>query len=60
MFWRFGFQSASVIDALLQKEGVVLEDIIGEEELIQEVKAQNAKLLDLYSPQIIVLVYASL
>ena len=45
MFWRFGFNSTSALDALLDKEGVTLEEVLVEDELIQEVKAQNTKLL---------------
>jgi serine/threonine-protein phosphatase 6 regulatory subunit 3 len=49
MFWRFGFHNATVIDGILDKEGVVLDDILNEEELIQEVKGQNVKLIDFLS-----------
>jgi hypothetical protein len=34
MFWRFGFHNASAIDGILDKEGVTLDDIMGEEELV--------------------------
>ncbi|KAL2915930.1 sporulation-induced protein [Polyrhizophydium stewartii] len=46
MFWRFGYHSTSIIDGLIDKEGVTLDDIMGEDELLQEVKAQGAKLVD--------------
>lgn len=49
MFWRFGFHNASAIDAILDKEGVKLDDIMGEDELIQEVKGQNIKLIEFLS-----------
>ncbi|KAJ3116164.1 hypothetical protein HDU96_010273 [Phlyctochytrium bullatum] len=48
MFWRFGFHSASAIDALLDKENLTLEELFEEEELLQECKSHNAKLIELY------------
>ena len=45
--WQFGFNQPSPIDAVLDKEGVTLSDILAEEELIQECKAINPKLVDL-------------
>lgn len=54
MFWRFGFHSASAIDGLLDREGVTLEDLFEEEEIIQEVKSHNSKLVDfLCKPEIL-------
>eukprot|EP00842_Homolaphlyctis_polyrhiza_P005780 jgi/Hompol1/6202/HPOL_004872-RA len=49
MFWRFGFQGTSAIVTLLEKDGVTLDDIMVEDELLQEVKAKNVKLLDFLS-----------
>ncbi|KAI8839574.1 SIT4 phosphatase-associated protein-domain-containing protein [Chytridium lagenaria] len=46
MFWRFGFPSASAIDALLDKETITIEDLFQEEELLQECKSHNAKLIE--------------
>lgn len=43
---RFGFDNASSIDNLLDKEDVSLEAILDEDELLQECKAQNARLID--------------
>ncbi|KAJ3000160.1 hypothetical protein HDV02_000443 [Globomyces sp. JEL0801] len=48
MFWRFGFHNASAIEGIIEKEDAKLDDIMKEEELLQEVKSQNAKLLELY------------
>eukprot|EP00158_Paraphelidium_tribonemae_P005476 Partr_v1_DN27363_c0_g1_i6_m46763 putative Protein phosphatase 6, regulatory subunit len=45
MFWRFGYQSPSTIDAMLDQEGVKLEQVLNEEDLLQEVKTRNEKLL---------------
>ncbi|KAJ3195874.1 hypothetical protein HK101_010784 [Irineochytrium annulatum] len=42
----FGYHSASAIDALLDKEGLTLDELIEEEELLQECKAHNAKLVE--------------
>ncbi|KAJ3368545.1 hypothetical protein HDU91_000491 [Kappamyces sp. JEL0680] len=46
MFWRFGFHNASAIENLIDKEGSKMEDLMGEEELLQEVKGQNPKLIE--------------
>lgn len=48
MFWRFGFQNPSAIDTLLDREDIELEDILEEEDLLQEAKSHNQKLVDLY------------
>ncbi|KAF9010875.1 SAPS-domain-containing protein [Hymenopellis radicata] len=45
---RFGFNAASGIDALLDKDDVSLEAILDEDELLQECKAQNTRLLDYF------------
>lgn len=45
---RFGFHNASSIDNLLDKEDVSLEAILDEDELIQECKAQNTRLIDYF------------
>lgn len=44
--WRFGFSSSSNLDALLDKSNVTLEEILDEDELLQECKSQNAKLVN--------------
>lgn len=46
MFWRFGF-SSSTLDTLLEKEDVSLEEVLEEEDLIQEAKSMNPKLIKL-------------
>ncbi|KAF9557124.1 SAPS-domain-containing protein [Agrocybe pediades] len=46
--YRFGFQNASAIDSLLDKEDVVLEAILDEDDLLQECKAQNTRLIDYF------------
>lgn len=45
---RFGFHNASNIDSLLDKEDVSLEAILDEDELLQECKAQNTRLIDYF------------
>ena len=45
---RFGFQGTSSLDALLDKPDVPLESILDDEDLIQECKAQNTRLIDLF------------
>ncbi|GLB34588.1 putative SAPS-domain-containing protein [Lyophyllum shimeji] len=48
MFWRFGFHNASAIDSLLDKEDVALEAILDEDDLLQECKSQNTRLIDYF------------
>jgi hypothetical protein len=45
---RFGFQNGSSIDSLLDKEDVSLEAILDEDDLLQECKAQNTRLIDYF------------
>ncbi|XP_076040477.1 phosphatase 6 regulatory subunit 1-like protein fmt isoform X10 [Oratosquilla oratoria] len=51
MFWKYsGYYSTSAqIDTLLQKEDVTLRELMDEEEILQECKAQNKKLLEYLS-----------
>ncbi|XP_075409555.1 serine/threonine-protein phosphatase 6 regulatory subunit 2 [Tenrec ecaudatus] len=46
MFWKFDLNAASHIDKLLDKEDVTLQELMDEDDLLQECKAQNRKLLD--------------
>ncbi|KDQ61229.1 hypothetical protein JAAARDRAFT_173829 [Jaapia argillacea MUCL 33604] len=48
MFWRFGFHNASSIDNLLDKDDISLEAILDEDELLQECKTQNTRLIDYF------------
>ncbi|KIO34753.1 hypothetical protein M407DRAFT_64204 [Tulasnella calospora MUT 4182] len=43
---RFGFQQASAIDTLLDRDDVSLEAVLDEDDLLQECKAQNTKLIE--------------
>jgi hypothetical protein len=46
-FWKtFGFHTVSAIDTLLEGEDYTLEQLLDEEEILQETKAQNKKLID--------------
>lgn len=48
-FWRnFGFYTVSSIETTLNKPDFTLEDLLDDEEILQEVKAQNKKLIDVY------------
>jgi hypothetical protein len=47
MFWRFGFHNASALEALIEKEGAKLDDIMGQDDLLQEIKGQNPKIVEL-------------
>lgn len=46
MFWRFGFNN-STLDTLLEREDVTLEEVMEEEDLLQEAKSLNTKLVQL-------------
>jgi serine/threonine-protein phosphatase 6 regulatory subunit 3 len=46
--FRFGFHNGSSIDSLLDKEDVSLEAILDEDDLLQECKAQNTRLIDYF------------
>ncbi|KAI7867052.1 SIT4 phosphatase-associated protein-domain-containing protein [Mucor mucedo] len=46
MFWRFGFNNPSAIDGLLEQEDVTLEEILCDQDIIQEAKSQNPKLIE--------------
>jgi serine/threonine-protein phosphatase 6 regulatory subunit 3 len=51
MFWRFNYMTSD-IDTLLDKEDVTLTGILSEDDVLQECKAQNKKLIDfLVQPQ---------
>ncbi|KAG5644039.1 hypothetical protein DXG03_009191 [Asterophora parasitica] len=45
---RFGFHNASAIDSLLDNEDVSLEAILDEDDILQECKAQNTRLIDYF------------
>ena len=50
MFWRFGFHQASPLEAILEKESFTLQELLEEEDVLQECKALNRKLVELYAP----------
>jgi len=46
-FWKtFGFHTVSAIDTLLESDDFTLEQLLDEEEILQETKSQNKKLID--------------
>ncbi|KAI1888005.1 hypothetical protein AGOR_G00180590 [Albula goreensis] len=45
MFWKFDLHTTSHIDKLLDKEDVTLRELMEEEDVLQECKAQNRRLL---------------
>ncbi|CBQ73707.1 related to SAP155-SIT4-associating protein [Sporisorium reilianum SRZ2] len=54
MFWRFGFSSVSTLETLLDKPNVTLEDVLDEDDVLQECKTANQKLMDfLQQPRIV-------
>lgn len=51
MFWSLGHFTSPSIDTILDREaGFTLEELLEEDELLQECKAQNAKLTELCAP----------
>ncbi|AAF19748.1 Contains similarity to gb/D21822 ORF from Lilium longiflorum. ESTs gb/T03978, gb/R89954, gb/AI995107, gb/T20998, gb/R65384 come from this gene [Arabidopsis thaliana] len=47
MFWRMaGLSTASAVEAILDKDSFTLEDLLDEDEIIQECKALNGRLLN--------------
>lgn len=46
MFWKYNFGSSAQIETLLGKEDVTLHELMEEDELLQECKAQNRKLIE--------------
>lgn len=47
MFWRLGFGHASPIETILDSEDFTLQQLLDEDDLIQECKQLNKKLIDL-------------
>uniref|UniRef100_A0A671LCL5 Serine/threonine-protein phosphatase 6 regulatory subunit 2-like n=1 Tax=Sinocyclocheilus anshuiensis TaxID=1608454 RepID=A0A671LCL5_9TELE len=45
MFWKFDLHNSSQIEKLLEKEDVTLQELLDEEDVLQECKAQNQRLL---------------
>ncbi|XP_060545076.1 serine/threonine-protein phosphatase 6 regulatory subunit 2 isoform X4 [Pantherophis guttatus] len=46
MFWKFDLNTTSHVDKLLEKEDVTLRELMDEDDVLQECKAQNRKLVD--------------
>ncbi|CAL1276549.1 unnamed protein product [Larinioides sclopetarius] len=54
MFWRYNLITGSCIETLLDKENVTLKELMNEEDILQECKAQTKKLLDfLVRPEVL-------
>ncbi|XP_044285686.1 serine/threonine-protein phosphatase 6 regulatory subunit 2 isoform X2 [Varanus komodoensis] len=51
MFWKFDLNTTSHIDKLLDKEDVTLCELMEEDDILQECKAQNRKLVDFLCQQ---------
>ncbi|XP_076169433.1 phosphatase 6 regulatory subunit 1-like protein fmt isoform X2 [Ptiloglossa arizonensis] len=46
MFWANNYVSSPHIEALLNKEGVTLQELMDEEDILQECRSQNKKLIE--------------
>ncbi|XP_034983080.2 serine/threonine-protein phosphatase 6 regulatory subunit 2 isoform X1 [Zootoca vivipara] len=51
MFWKFDLNTTSHVDKLLDKEDVTLPELMDEDDILQECKAQNHKLVDFLCQQ---------
>ncbi|XP_039181282.1 serine/threonine-protein phosphatase 6 regulatory subunit 2 isoform X2 [Crotalus tigris] len=51
MFWKFDLNTTSHVDKLLEKEDVTLREVMDEDDVLQECKAQNRKLVDFLCQQ---------
>ncbi|KAJ0017480.1 hypothetical protein Pint_11156 [Pistacia integerrima] len=48
MFWRMaGLSTASPVETILDKENFTLEELLDEDDIIQECKALNGRLINL-------------
>ncbi|CAI8032066.1 Serine/threonine-protein phosphatase 6 regulatory subunit 2 [Geodia barretti] len=48
MFWKLTFRPPSAVDTLLNEEQCSLHDILDEDNVLQELKSQNKKLVDFF------------
>ena len=46
MFWRLGFAHTSPVDQLLESDDFTLQQLLEENDIIQECKQLNKKLID--------------
>jgi len=51
MFWKYNSLNVSNIDTLLEKQDVTLSEILQQEDIIQECKSQNKKLVEFLTKQ---------
>ncbi|XP_041093565.1 serine/threonine-protein phosphatase 6 regulatory subunit 1-like [Polyodon spathula] len=45
MFWKFDLSSSSQLDSVLSRDGVVLSEVLDEEDVLQECKVNNQRLV---------------
>lgn len=48
MFWKFDLHPSSAIDTMLTREDCTLGEILDEDDVLQETKSQNRKLVDFF------------
>lgn len=46
MFWKFDFYLLFYIDIFLEREDVILKELMDEEDVLQECKVQNRKFIE--------------
>lgn len=46
MFWKFDFYLLFYIDTFLEREDVILKELMDEEDVLQECKVQNRKFIE--------------
>jgi len=51
MFWKFGFHTPSAIEGILEKDDFTLEELLDDEDVLQECRNQNNKLVTFLSQE---------
>lgn len=49
MFWRLGFHPRSPIESLVENDGCTIQEILDEDDVLQECKSHNEKLIEFLS-----------
>ena len=52
MFWKYTNTTPSQIESLLEKDDVGLKEVLQQEDVIQECKSNNKKLIDAFGDRV--------
>lgn len=47
MYWDIGYNPSPMVDSMLSKEDLTLRELLEDEDILQECKTQNQKLIKL-------------